>query len=179
MFLICNFWIFWSCHNCSFCFCRIAVETIFLMLLMNELNSSAWIESFHCMFCWIFDFYLSVKACFISADVCEWVLRNDGDESFELCLRNDVVCSELLKVYFLKFLMHTSTFIGHISEFLKALRIVDDLKVLLRILLKSRKNWCANKTFEIRQCSQAMQSGNAIRIQLNKWQNCDQYGIDF
>ena len=24
-----------------------------------------------------------------------------------------------------------------------------------------------------------MQSGNAIRIQLNKWQNCDQYDIKF
>ena len=74
MFLICNFWVIWLCHNCSFYFCRIAVETIFLMLLMNELNSFTWIESFHCMFHWIFDFYLFIKACFIFANVCGWIL---------------------------------------------------------------------------------------------------------
>ena len=134
IFLICSFWVFWSCHNCNSRFCKIVIETIFLMLLMNELNSFARIESFHCMFHWIFDFYLFVKACFIFANIYEWVLQSDYDENFKLS--NDIICSKLLKMNFLNCLIYTSTLINHIFEFLKTLWIVFDLKALLRILLK-------------------------------------------
>ena len=69
IFLFSSFWFLHFHHRCSFCFWKMAVEIIFLIELMNVLNLSTQIESFYCMFRWIFDFYFSVNAWFKFADV--------------------------------------------------------------------------------------------------------------
>jgi hypothetical protein len=66
-------------HICNFVSLRIVSKIISLILVMNESNSSARIESLYCMNFWIFNLHWWFKSYSTSTIFVEWVWRDNKD----------------------------------------------------------------------------------------------------
>jgi hypothetical protein len=130
-------------HICNSVFLRIVSKIISLILVTNESNFSARIESLHCMNFWIFDLHWWFKSYSTSTIFVEWVWRDDkdnDDKDNKNWFKFVIWLFESWELNFFNCWMHVFELTDHILDFWNACRIVDALNVWFLILIKFFRN---------------------------------------